>query len=235
MTGIFIFNWINDKINNIFLKTTRINKPYVQNTTDEVVKPMKKNNNKDKIISVAVNLFTSIGYDKVTVNQIIEASNTSKGTFYHYFEAKNELLGYILDIHDEELKALLLTLPNDMTLLEKVKELVSCVLRTHYNANDEIATENVKQIYKSQLDLPDHKKFLLNEDRYIFKIFYELVDAAIDKGEIQDEFTSKEVVRTIMLMLRGVMFNWYLSGTRFNLIDKGTYLINLYIDDISKF
>lgn len=196
---------------------------------------MKKYNNKDKIISVAVNLFTSIGYDKVTVNQIIEASNTSKGTFYHYFKAKNELLGYILDMHDEELKAFLLALPNDMTSLEKVKELVSCVLRTYYKENDEIATANIKQIYKSQLELPDHRKFLLNEDRYIFKIFYELVDAASDNGEIQDELTSKEIVRTIMLMLRGALFNWYLSGTRFNLVDKGCYLINLYIDDISKF
>jgi len=50
----------------------------------------KKNdrNTKGKIINAAWNLFYEQGYDDTTVEEIIEASGTSKGSFYHILRAK---------------------------------------------------------------------------------------------------------------------------------------------------
>lgn len=53
----------------------------------------KKNRNiKGKIIVAAWKLFYEQGYDDTTVEEIIEAAETSKGSFYHYFEGKDALL-----------------------------------------------------------------------------------------------------------------------------------------------
>ena len=54
----------------------------------------KKNtrNTKGRIISAAWKLFYEQGYDDTTVEEIIAASQTSKGSFYHYFDGKDALL-----------------------------------------------------------------------------------------------------------------------------------------------
>ena len=50
----------------------------------------KKNirNTKGRIIEAAWRLFYRQGYDDTTVEEIIEESGTSRGSFYHYFEGK---------------------------------------------------------------------------------------------------------------------------------------------------
>ena len=48
----------------------------------------KNRNTKGKIISAAWKLFYEQGYDDTTIEDIIEESQTSRGSFYHYFEGK---------------------------------------------------------------------------------------------------------------------------------------------------
>ena len=65
-----------------------------------------QNNTKGKIVSAAWKLFYEQGYDRTTVDDIVEASGTSKGSFYHYFESKESLpasLSYLFDEKYEEL------------------------------------------------------------------------------------------------------------------------------------
>ncbi|WP_309123392.1 FAD-dependent oxidoreductase [Paenibacillus sp.] len=45
-----------------------------------------------RVIETAVRLFVERGYEHVSVDEIIQTANISKGTFYHYFESKEELL-----------------------------------------------------------------------------------------------------------------------------------------------
>lgn len=45
-----------------------------------------------QIIATAQRLFFQEGYEKTTIAQIIEAVGIAKGTFYHYFTSKEELL-----------------------------------------------------------------------------------------------------------------------------------------------
>lgn len=44
---------------------------------------------KSKIVSAAWKLFYEQGYEDTTIEEIIEESGTSKGSFYHYFEGKD--------------------------------------------------------------------------------------------------------------------------------------------------
>lgn len=50
----------------------------------------KKNarNTRGKIVNAAWQLFYEQGYEDTTVEEIIELSHTSKGSFYHYFDGR---------------------------------------------------------------------------------------------------------------------------------------------------
>ena len=63
----------------------------------------KKNsrNTKGRIIQAAWQLFYQQGYDDTTVEEIIEASGTSRGSFYHYFEGKDALLSSVSSNRNE--------------------------------------------------------------------------------------------------------------------------------------
>lgn len=49
-------------------------------------------NTKSRIVSAAWELFYEQGYDDTTIEEIVERSQTSKGSFYHYFAGKDGLL-----------------------------------------------------------------------------------------------------------------------------------------------
>jgi TetR/AcrR family transcriptional regulator len=48
--------------------------------------------NKEKIMSIAVNLFASRGYDAVGIQEIVDSAGITKPTLYYYFESKKGLL-----------------------------------------------------------------------------------------------------------------------------------------------
>ncbi|WP_141333784.1 FAD-dependent oxidoreductase [Paenibacillus sp. tmac-D7] len=47
---------------------------------------------REHLLEVAIRLFIERGYEQVSVDDIIAATRTSKGTFYHYFKGKDEIL-----------------------------------------------------------------------------------------------------------------------------------------------
>ena len=52
---------------------------------------------KREIMNKASELFLNKGYDKTSVNTIVEELEIAKGTFYHYFKSKEEILCAILE------------------------------------------------------------------------------------------------------------------------------------------
>lgn len=58
-----------------------------------------------EIIATAQQLFFSRGFDSVSIADIIRAVGIAKGTFYHYFASKDELLEGIIDVYTERVIA----------------------------------------------------------------------------------------------------------------------------------
>ena len=52
---------------------------------------------KNEFLDTAQMLFYSQGYDQTSVNAIIDHMGVSKGTFYHYFESKEQLLDSLIE------------------------------------------------------------------------------------------------------------------------------------------
>lgn len=46
----------------------------------------------DELMSAAENLFLAKGVEATTINEIVEQAQVAKGTFYHYFSSKNDML-----------------------------------------------------------------------------------------------------------------------------------------------
>lgn len=59
---------------------------------------------KDKIKEQSISLFERKGFSETSIQDIVEALNVTKGTFYYYYSSKEQLL---MDIHKEYIDDLL--------------------------------------------------------------------------------------------------------------------------------
>lgn len=50
---------------------------------------------RDYVVATALQMFSDQGYEQVSVDDIIEKTGISKGTFYHYFKSKDEIISEI--------------------------------------------------------------------------------------------------------------------------------------------
>jgi AcrR family transcriptional regulator len=67
----------------------------------------RKAQTRRRLLAVARKLFSRRGLGQVSVDEIIRAARSSKGSFYHHFRSKDELVLALIDSHTEaEIEAL---------------------------------------------------------------------------------------------------------------------------------
>ena len=91
-------------------------------------------NTKGRIIAAAWKLFYEQGYEDTTIEDIVFESETSKGSFYHYFGGKDALLGTLSDLFDEKYESLQETMDPNMPALEQLLFLNSELFRLIENS-----------------------------------------------------------------------------------------------------
>ena len=134
---------------------------------------MKKNtrNTKGKIISAAWHLFYEQGYDNTTVDDIIFESETSKGSFYHYFNGKDALLSTLSYLFDEKYEELSNSFDEKTDSIEKLIFLNGELFRM---IEDTISIELLSRLLSSQL-ITKSEKHLLDKERTYYKLLRSII------------------------------------------------------------
>ena len=175
----------------------------------------KKNdkNTKGKIINAAWDLFYEQGYEDTTVEEIIAESGTSKGSFYHYFEGKDALLGSLSYIFDEEYEKLQEKMPDDMPCFEKLlylnRELFLVI-------EDRIDIDLLTRLYSTQLVTKGEKQ-LLDNKRLYYKLLRKIVTDGQKNGELTDKMTVNEIVKLYTMCERALIYDWCLCNGEYSL------------------
>ena len=78
------------------------------------------NTTKLKITKTAWRLFHEKGYNETTVDDIVAESGTSKGSFYHYYSCKDELLSSLSDLCDSKYEDVVKNMDPNMNSFDKL-------------------------------------------------------------------------------------------------------------------
>lgn len=86
----------------------------------------KPEERKSEIIATACQLFLSKGYDKTTMQEVMRHLGIAKGTIYHYFASKEELLEAVINsVAEDEMLRLKTIVENiEGTALERLEQLI---------------------------------------------------------------------------------------------------------------
>ena len=171
---------------------------------------------KSRIVSAAWKLFYEQGYENTTIEEIIEESGTSKGSFYHYFEGKDALLGSLAYMMDEKYAELEPGLPEDgdsyEILLYLNHELLTMI-------EESINLELLARLYSTQLTTRGEKP-LLDHERTYYKLLRKIITRGREKGELTDALSVSEMVRYYAMCERALLYEWCLCKGEYSLVEE---------------
>lgn len=86
---------------------------------------------REEILAVAQRLVVTKGYEQMSIQDILDALQISKGAFYHYFESKPALLEALVDRIMHEIEPVLFPIVDDPNLpaLDKMERLFGTAAR----------------------------------------------------------------------------------------------------------
>lgn len=190
----------------------------------------KNRNTKGKIISAAWKLFYEQGYDDTTIEDIIEESQTSRGSFYHYFEGKDALLSSLSFLFDEKYEELTETLDGEMTAFDTLMYLNS---ELFYMIENSISVDLLGRLYSSQL-ITRGDKHLLDHNRFYYKLLRQTVSRGMQSGQFKEEYTVSEIVKAYAMFERALLYDWCLCGGDYSLKQYSSKMMPMFMKEFLK-
>ncbi len=183
---------------------------------------------KGKIVDAAWKLFYEQGYDATTVDQIIEKSGTSKGSFYHYFDGKDALLGSLAYIFDEKYEELEPLLPQYDSCFEKLLFLNEELFAMIENS---ISLDLLAKLLSTQL-VTRGEKSLLDRDRLYYQLLRKICSEGQESGEFRTDLSVNELVKLYAVAERALLYDWCICGGEYSLKTYGNSAMAVYMKDI---
>lgn len=183
-------------------------------------------NTRGRIISAAWKLFYEQGYEDTTVEDIVFESETSKGSFYHYFDGKDALLGTLAYVFDEKYEQLMEVMDPAMGAMDKLiylnHELFAMI-------DGGVSMDLLARLLSTQL-LARGEKHLLDRNRYYFKLLRQIVSAGQETGELRRDRTVNDIVKAYALWERALLYDWCLCGGDYSLVSYTDSVTPMFLE-----
>ena len=183
-------------------------------------------NTRGKIISAAWKLFYEQGYDDTTVEDIVFESETSKGSFYHYFDGKDALLGTLAYVFDEKYEQLKVEMDPRLDAMGKLvflnRELFAMI-------EDSVSLELLTRLLSTQL-LAKGEKHLLDRNRTYFRLLRQIVSEGQKAGQLRSDRTVNEILKAYALWERALLYDWCLSDGGYSLTSYTEKMTPMFLE-----
>ncbi|MCI9217298.1 TetR/AcrR family transcriptional regulator [Lachnospiraceae bacterium 42-17] len=188
--------------------------------------PRKRRSTKSRIVKAAWNLFYKNGYDNTTVDDIIAASKTSKGTFYHYFKGKEALLNSLSNLFDGKYEELAAVIDPNLPAYDKLLFLNH---ELFYMIETSVDINLLASLYSSQLITKD-KKSLVDKKRFYFEWITEILSDGLSSGEFKNTSSAEELMNLYAMYERALLYDWALFKGKYSLTEQSDKLIPHLLD-----
>lgn len=139
---------------------------------------------KNEIIDTASHIFAQKGYDKTSVNDILNAIGIAKGTFYHYFKSKEEVLDAVIAKATELIAERVEAVSDNPELTPEDKLLGVFMAMQIENQMEEGFLEEMHRPENALM----HQKSLVSIISVLTPILSQIVAEGVEKGVFYSEY-----------------------------------------------
>ena len=188
------------------------------------------NETKGRIVAAAWKLFYQYGYSNTTIDDIVEESNTSKGSFYHYFNSKDDLMGSLSYLFDEKYEELTETMDPSLSPVDK---LITMNRELFLMIENTVSVTMLSQLFAAQLT-SSSEKHLLDPDRTYYKLLRQIAIEGQSQGIFRDDLSVNDITKSYALYERGMMYDWCISSGNYSLCQYSEKMLPLFIAGLTK-
>lgn len=163
---------------------------------------------RDRIIDAAIDVFARKGYHGAGVEDIVEASGTSKGAFYHYFAGKQAIFLTLMDTLAAAVEqGVESAIATEQGAMAKVEAALRVVVET---AAGQRALAKILLVEAVGLG-PAFEEKRLEIHRRFASVIQRHLDRAIAEGDIPEQDTAL-AARAWFGAINEIISQWLLSG-----------------------
>lgn len=182
-------------------------------------------NTKGRIINAAWELFYEQGYETTTIDDIVERSETSKGSFYHYFDSKDSLLSSLSYLFDKKYEELIPSLTDFSSSQEK---LIYLNHELFLMIENRVPLDLLARLLSTQL-ITTGEKHLLDHDRTYFRLLRQIVIEGQRSGEFRQDVSVNEIVKGYALFERAILYDWCICNGEYSLYQYSGTLLPMFL------
>jgi AcrR family transcriptional regulator len=161
-----------------------------------------------RLFRCALQLIAEHGFSNVTVEDITEAADVGKGTFFNYFETKDHVLGVMAEIQLGKVR-------EAGALAGKGKQTIHSVLHDlvlHLAEEPGRSPSLARALISSFLASEGVRTIIERNMREGRKMIAEVVAAGQERGEIDPSLKKKVVATQLLQTCMGTVLLWSLHG-----------------------
>jgi AcrR family transcriptional regulator len=166
-----------------------------------------------EILDVAQRLVYTKGYEQMTIQDILDALQISKGAFYHYFDSKQELLEALLERMQQEAEPLLIPIVHDphLSALEKL-QLFFATLNRYKIAQKAFFLELLRVWYTDDNAIV-RQKLRASGVKWVTPLLTKIIRQGIQEGVLTTSYPDQvgEVILSLALTLGDTLGELLLS------------------------
>lgn len=144
---------------------------------------------KNEIIDTAAALFMNKGYDQCSINDILNSLGIAKGTFYHYFKSKEDVLDAAVNKMSEQMLSQVQKIAAQKEL-QPSDRIIQVLLATRVTGNTGKAL--IQEMHKTQNALL-HQKTLVSIITTLTPVFTEIVEEGNALGVFQCRYPEESI------------------------------------------
>ncbi|MEC2258925.1 TetR/AcrR family transcriptional regulator [Bacillus cereus] len=161
-----------------------------------------------EILETAERLFLTKGYTKTTVNDIIKEIGIAKGTFYHYFKSKEEVMDEIIMriIKEDVTKAKRIVSNHDIPVLDKLFK----ILMEQSPKSGDVKEKIIEQFHQPN-NAEMHQKSLVQSIIHLSPVLTEVLEQGIEEGIFSTPYPQETIellLSSAQVIFDDGLFQW---------------------------
>ncbi len=181
---------------------------------------------REGLFSASLSLFAQKGFAETTVEDITEAADVGKGTFFNYFPSKDHILLAFGEMQLSKLEAAI-------ALARQTGEPMPEFLRSLGVRMTQEPTRNpaiIRALLQAYLSTTPVRAAMMDLQRRVHNLHTEMIQLGQDRGEIRNDLPAAEIAQVFRQTIFGTLLIWSLYGdetlhsrieTAFNLLWSG--------------
>jgi AcrR family transcriptional regulator len=163
---------------------------------------------RERLFRAALDLFARKGFVETTVEDITNAADVGKGTFFNYFPSKDHILLAFGEMQLEKLRTAVEDAHRSNEPMRAFLRGLGARMTQEPTRNPEI----IRAILQAYLSTSSVRAAMMDMQRRVLGLHTEMVQIGQERGEIRSDLPASEIAQVFRQTIFGTLLMWSLYG-----------------------